>query len=209
MNPEHFYGIIRENLFGGRMTQGVVDTLRVITDTYYAEVGAGAKAEHLAYVLATAYHESYHRILNPDWAPVREGFSSTNAGSIASVTMRFNQGSISTNYAKVQPNGKSYYGRGFVQITWPENYRRMGRRLGIDLYGNPDLALDRDVAAKLLVIGMIEGLYTTKKLSDYDTVGGGFDSINARRIINGLDKAEKIAGHYEIFLLAIRAAINN
>lgn len=209
MNPEHFYGIIRDNLFGGRMTQGVVDTLRVITDTYYAEAGEYMKAEHMAYVLATAYHESYSKKDNPDWNPVREGFAKTNEGAIKTVTKLYEQGKISHNYALPHTNGNSYYGRGFVQITWPENYRRMGRRLGIDLYGNPDLALDRDVAAKLIVIGMIEGLYTGRKLSDYDVLAGGFDAYNARKVINGLDKAEKIAGYYEIFLLAIKAAINN
>lgn len=188
------------------MTQGVVDTINIITDTYYAEAGGNAVPEHLAYVLATAYHESHHRSLNPNWNPVREGFSNTNAGAIATVTMRFNQGRISTNYAKVQPNGKSYYGRGFVQITWPDNYRRMGHRLGIDLYGNPDLALERGTAARLLVVGMIEGLYTKRKLSDYGS--HDFDAYNARRIINGLDKAELIKGYYETFNLAIAGSIH-
>lgn len=206
MNSEIFWGVIRENLFGGNMTQGVVDTINIITDTYYAEAGGNAVPEHLAYVLATAYHESYHRSLNPNWNPVREGFSNTNAGAIATVTMLYNQGRISTNYAKVQPNGKSYYGRGYVQITWPNNYIRMGDRLGIDLYGNPDLSLERGTAARLLVIGMIEGLYTGRKLSDYGS--HDFDAYNARRIINGLDKAELIKGYYETFNLAIAGSIH-
>lgn len=210
MNPSIFYGIIRENLFRGKLTQGVVDTVNVIVDTYYAHYMPTADPEHLAYILATAYHESYSKRDNPEWNPVREGFKPNNEASIKYVTEQlFNKGKISHNYALTHTNGKSYYGRGFAQTTWPENYRKMGRRLGIPLYEDPDLALGRPVAAKLLVIGMIEGAYTTKKLSDYDTVDGGFDPINARRIINGLDKAEKIAGYYEIFLLAIKAAINN
>ena len=206
MKPEIFWGIIRDNLFRGKMTQGVVDTINAITDTYYSEAGANAVPEHLAYVLATAHHESYHRSLNSNWNPVREGFSNTNAGAIATVTMLYNQGRISTNYAKVQPNGKSYYGRGFVQITWPDNYKRMGNRLGIDLYGNPDLALERGIAARLLVVGMIEGLYTGRKMSDYGS--HDFDAYNARRIINGLDKAELIKGYYETFNLAIAGSIH-
>ena len=206
MNSEVFWGIIRDNLFRGKMTQGVVDTINAITDTYYSEARANAVPEHLAYVLATAYHESYHRSLNPDWGPVREGFAKSNEGAISAVTKLFNAGRISHNYALPHTNGHSYYGRGFVQITWPENYRKMGKRIGIPLYENPDLALDRAVAAKLLVVGMIEGLYTGRKMSDYGS--HDFDAYNARRIINGLDKAELIKGYYEIFNLAIAGSVH-
>jgi len=206
MKPEVFWGVIRDNLFRGKMTQGVVDTINVITDTYYGEAGGNAVPEHLAYILATAYHESYHRSKNPEWHPVREGFAKTNEGAIKAVTKLYEQGKISHNYAIPHTNGHSYYGRGYVQITWPENYRKMGRRLGIDLYGNPDLALERSVAAKLLVIGMLDGLYTGRKLSDYGS--HDFDAYNARRIINGLDKAELIKGYYEILNLAIAGSIH-
>lgn len=208
MKPEIFWGIIRDNLFRGKMTQGVVDTINTITDAYYAEAGANAVPEHLAYVLATAYHESYHRSLNPDWNPAREGFAKSNEEAISAVTKLFNAGRISHNYALPHTNRHSYYGRGFVQITWPENYRKMGKRLGIPLYENPDLALDRDVAANLLVVGMIEGTYTGRKLADYGPINGSFDAYNARRIINGLDKAELIKGYYETFNLAIAGSIH-
>lgn len=209
MTPSIFYGIIRENLFRGKLSQGVVDTIQAISDTYYAEAWPNVSAEHLAYVYATAYHEAYHARLNPDWNPVREGFASSNDGAIKAVTKLYDAGKIKTNYALPHPiTGQSYYGRGWPQTTWYDNYRKMGDRLGIDLVNNPDLALQRDVAAKLLVIGMIEGLYTGKKLSDYNLVSGTFDPINARRIINGMDAVERIKGYYEKFHFAINSAIN-
>lgn len=204
MKPEVFWGIIRDNLFRGKMTQVVVDTIDTIVDTYLDQ--RQYNPQHLAYILSTAYHESYHRSINPNWNPVREGFANSNEGAISAVTKLFNAGRISHNYALPHTNGNSYYGRGFVQITWPENYRKMGNRLGIPLYENPDLALDRDVSAKLLVVGMIEGLYTGRKLSDYGAQD--FDAYNARRIINGLDKAETIKGYYETFNLAIAGSIH-
>jgi hypothetical protein len=43
-----------------------------------------------------------------------------------------------------------FYGRGLVQITWDENYRTVGKRLNLDLVGNPDLALDPGVSARIL-----------------------------------------------------------
>jgi putative chitinase len=42
-----------------------------------------------------------------------------------------------------------FYGRGFIQLTWQKNYAAAGKALGIDLVGNPDLALDPAIAAKI------------------------------------------------------------
>lgn len=208
MNPEKFWEGLRKDLFGGKLTQGVVDTVNSIVDTYYMEYAVKGDPEHLAYILATAYHESYHPTKNPDWLPVREGFTKTNAGAIAAVTKLHKDGKISRNYALPQPNGHSYYGRGHVQITWPDNYKKIGDLIGVDLYNFPDLALHRDVSAKALVFGSVEGIYTGRKLSDFDLANGLLDAYNARRVINGLDKAEKINKDYDKAHKAILAAIN-
>jgi predicted chitinase len=47
-------------------------------------------------------------------------------------------------------DGERYKGRGFIQITGRANYAAYGQKLGIDLVGNPELALRPDVAAKIL-----------------------------------------------------------
>jgi putative chitinase len=208
MNSDKFWSTLRADVFGGKMTQGVVDTINSIVDTYYSECFAQGDPEHLAYILATAYHESYHPTKNPEWLPVREGFTKTNQGAINAVTKLYDKGIISVNYALPKENGLSYYGRGFAQITHDYNYKKIGNRIGIDLYGNPDLALDRDTASKILVIGSVEGLYTGKRLSDYDLKDGLLDAVNARRVINGRDKAEKIDGDYQRIHKAILNAIS-
>lgn len=85
-----------------------------------------------------------------------------------------------------------YYGRGFMQITWKEVYERFGKILGIDLVGNPDLALKPDVAATIICMGMKKGLFTGVKLDTYFNDQKS-DWFNARRIINILDKAQIFA----------------
>lgn len=91
---------------------------------------------------------------------------------------------------------KKYYpfiGRGYVQITWEDNYKRFGQLLNIDLVGKPDLALRPEISWKITELGMARGLFTGKSLLDY--FNEKTDWVNARKIINGLDRAEKIANY--------------
>jgi len=47
-------------------------------------------------------------------------------------------------------DGYKYRGRGFIQITGKENYQKIGKMIGEDLVGNPDLANDPKIAAKII-----------------------------------------------------------
>ena len=120
----------------------------------------------LAYVLSTAIGESNLR-------PIKE-FRAKAGTSLFNTQNKY--------------WGSGYYGRGYVQLTWDYNYKKFGSLLGVDLLGNPDLALRADVAGKIICVGMAKGLFTGKGLNDYFS-GSKADWNNARRIINGTDKA--------------------
>lgn len=107
-------------------------------------------------------------------------------------------------YGTIDPiTGKAYYGRGYVQITWKWNYAKLGKLLGIDLVNNPDLAMQKDTAWNILELGMSKGLFTGKKLSDYIN-DAKCDFYNARKVVNGLDRASLIADYANKFRKALR-----
>lgn len=91
-----------------------------------------------------------------------------------------------------------FYGRGLVQITWERNYKLFG-------VNPPDKALEWPVALDICFRGMVLGMFTGKKLSDY--IGAGkCDYVAARRIINGTDRARLIAGYARSFKDALLQA---
>jgi hypothetical protein len=102
-------------------------------------------------------------------------------------------------------DGYLFRGRGFVQLTGRANYRRAGEKLNADLLGSPDLALNPEHAAMILIKGCLEGWFTGKRLGDY--IGNGkLDFVGARRVVNGIDRADLIAGYARTFRRALAEA---
>lgn len=192
INRKKFFDNYRVQ-FHPTLTQPQVDGYEAILN--YWETASLQDLRWLAYVLATAYHETGELI-----EPVREGFCKTDAGSIQAVTDLYNRGIIGENYAAPESNGKSYFGRGLVQLTFADNYKKMGEALGIgsQLYENPSLALDLNTSVKILFKGMIDGLFTGLSLADFFNATTT-DWVHARKIINGMDKAEAIADYAQRF----------
>ena len=163
-----------------KLSQEKVDVFDAIFD--YWDQSPYTDLRWLAYAMATAYHETGGQMV-----PVREGFAESDAAAIRAVERLLANGRISWNYAKPEANGKSYFGRGLVQITHADNYRKLGQAIGIGnkLYDEPSLALDKDISVKLLFKGMTDGLYRSgHKLSTYFN-SSEQDWYGAREIING------------------------
>lgn len=194
LNKQYFFDKSKQVGLFTKFSQNQVDSLTCIFDTW--DQSGHTDLRWLAYMLATTYHETAYRML-----PIEE----------------YGKGRGRKYGSKIKRSGASYqlpdviyYGRGFVQLTWFENYELMGRLLNVDLLNHPELALTVQVATRILFEGMTKGAssfgdFTGKCLEMYfsPTIE---DPTGARRIINGSDRAEKIAGHYKNFLTCLKAA---
>lgn len=181
MQRAKFYDSIRQSLFKGKLSPSQVEGVESILNEW--DDRNLADLRWLGYILATTYHETAKTM-----QPVRE----------------YGRGK-GYKYGKPDPEtGQVYYGRGFCQLTWKYNYKRFEDLLGVPLVNNPDLALEPKTAAQILFIGMVKGIYTSKRLSDYFNDEKD-DPVNARRIVNGIDKAKLIAGYHNLFMEAINA----
>lgn len=147
-----------------------------------------------AYMLATSFHETAGTML-----PVEEagrgrgrpyGEKRKRDGTLYHVPDRI------------------YYGRGDVQLTWYENYERMGQLLRLPLLEQPELALMPEISARIMIEGMTRGIsargdFTGLALEDFFNDRRD-DPLQARKVVNGMDRARLIAQYHKHFLTALR-----
>lgn len=181
-DPQAFFGAVRA--FSGDLAQEQVDgfnaVLKAIGEARWPIAWA-------AYGLATAWWETARTML-----PVKEAYW------------------LSESWRRRNLRYFPHYGRGYVQLTWKANYERADEELGLggELVANLDLAMNPDVAARILTLGMEQGWFTEKKLADYLPIDGeaGHEAFKrARQIINGRDKWVEIAKLAEKFQDALKA----
>ena len=203
IDREHLFDTARPT-FGG-YTNSRIQGIDTILDAF--EAGNFDKDEE-AYMLATATWESAKTM-----QAVRETLATTDDQAISRLENAWRTGKLTwvkTPYWRKDAEGKSWFGRGLVQITHKANYDRLGKAIGVDLVSNPSRALELPVAIKIMTTGMKLGLFTTGKLDQYlDGVDESWaedyrEFVNARRIINGKDRAEEIAKLAMMFKSGIR-----
>jgi putative chitinase len=191
IDTQAFLGLYERQFFklGAAARDGFTELIGFINeDEEIADVG------WCAYMMATTKHECAEK-----WEPIKE--FGLGAGHPYGNPVEFTDkaGTKHTN---------TYYGRGYVQLTWKDNYDALGTALGLgeDLLVDPDKVLDPETAYDIMSYGMRNGSFTTakRKLSDYiDHTKCNYPS--ARQIINGLDQYMKIAGYATDIEILLRA----
>jgi hypothetical protein len=184
-----FYETVRKRL--GRLSTMQVEGIEAILAAM-----EGAPLAYTSYALATAWKET-----NKTMQPVHEAYW------------------LSENWRRNNLRYYPHYGRGLVQITWPENYEKADKELadaGLikrgELLANLDLAMRPDIAAFIMRKGMEEGWFSGDKKGRHTFarhlpakgVATKAQYIQARRIINLLDDAEEIEGFAQVFERGLR-----
>jgi putative chitinase len=194
-----FFDSVRPSLFSGGLSQSQVDGMNAVLNAWDDEPPSD-DLRWLAYCFATDYHETAQEM-----QPIEE----------------YGKGA-DHEYGEVDPEtGHAYYGRGYVQLTWRDNYQKATDKLKLedtdDLVWYADQALDPYIAAEVMFRGMVEGWFRSG-----NTLGKFFnasteDAYGAREIING-DKhivpswsngvsiGNLIKGYYQKFLTALKAS---
>lgn len=175
--PEMFYKGLRA--LTGPLDQTQVDVVQALLSA-----ASSHKLSWLAYELATGWHEARLK-------PIEE----------------YGKGK-GRPYGVPGKYGQAQYGRGLVQLTWDSNYEKADTELGLGgaLLKDFSLALRPDIAVKIMVHGMEEGWFSGRKLADFlpDERATAAQFTEARRIINGTDRADLICG----YALQIQAALS-
>ncbi|MET3925535.1 hypothetical protein [Devosia sp. 2618] len=200
-----FFDAVRTSLFDGKLNQAQVEGLNAIASAW-DRYGDG-QTHKLAYLMATAHHETGQlQWLKEIWRPTRaqrryeRDFDKPWTKDDPRNSLAFRLGNTQAG------DGKRFMGRGLAHITGRRNYTDWAKRLGVDIVGKPELAEQLPIAARILVEGSMLGTFTGKKLGDYIT-STAVDWKNARRVINGTDKADLIAGYAEQYQAALKAGL--
>ena len=199
VDRRYFFERVRAEIFGGRLRAKQVEGLNAILDGWEKRAPEGDR-QALSYVLATAFHETAGTM-----RPVRETLAKTDAAAIARLEKAYASGRLSSvraPYWRPDAEGKSWLGRGLVQLTHRRNYEAMSKLTGVDLVADPARAMELEISVTILIEGMRAGSFTGLKLGDYFRPGRA-DWLGARRIINGTDRAELVAGHGKAFCRAL------
>jgi hypothetical protein len=187
--PDKFFAAIRP-LFG-MLTSAHVQGIEAKLAAFAA---AGSPIAHVAYGLATSFHETARKM-----QPVPE----------------IGRGRGKPYGKPGKHGGQIAYGRGDVQLTWDYNYEKADDELGLEgaLLENFDRALEAEISACIMVRGMMDGWFAGDKVGRHKFsrhlpakgVATPKQFTSARRIINGTDMAAKVAVYAMSFQAGLTA----
>lgn len=188
IDRKRFFDAARKSPFSGKLTPGQVSGMEAILGEW--ERRGLTDLRQLAYMLATAFHETAFKM-----QPI------TEYGSRAYFNRYEGRKDLGNT---VHGDGYRFRGRGYVQLTGRANYHKASQKLGTDFVASPERVLEPALASQIMFVGMAEGWFTGRKLFDY--FNAKTDWVNARRIINGTDKAQEIASYARSFHAALLGA---
>lgn len=183
----------------GRFTQAQVDGFNALIAAINKRGGDALNPLYASYTLATTWHET---------ATKMEAISEYGKGS-ARKYGKWYTNSKGVVYGHANHRGEVYlkskypflyYGRGYPQLTWLDNYKKMGELLGLDLANNPELALVPANSAAIMIEGMLLGSFTGLSLGKCMRYGSYGEFVYSRRIINGTDRDSLVAQYAVQFL---------
>ena len=176
INRSIFYESFRAAF--GRLRQSQVDGMNILLALMDAD--PWPTIWHAAYFMATVKHEAAET-----WWPISERGPIDYFGQYEP-GMR-----IGNELGNVMPgDGYLYRGRGYVQVTGRRNYERATKETGFPLLSYPEGLLWPALSYQVAKSGMLLGWFTGASLDNYSG-----DYRNARRVVNGTDRAELIAGY--------------
>lgn len=180
MNPATFFAAIRP-AFGNRLSQPQVDGMQAILE-------AAAKvtdAHHVAHILAHVRRETggYMSPIKETVYASHKNKNPSDATVIQRLEKAWARGQLP--WVKTPYWRDGWFGRGQIQLTHRANYSKFG-------ISDPSDAMKPHISAHIAVRGMVDGLFTGKKLSDY-SFPAALDAppkVNPRRIVNGQDGSD-------------------
>jgi len=183
MDRSIFFAALRRRMsgvFGTSLSQKQVDGVNAILDEAEKR---GTSIFHLAAILSEAYHETGGQM-----EPVKETVYASSKDRnpsdttvIARLEKAFKSGQLP--WVKTPYWREGWFGRGLIQLTHKANYDKFGVTKAS--------ALDLRTSVRVMFDGMEKGLFTGRKLSDYDYMlfvhppKPAFKYYASRAIING------------------------
>lgn len=202
-----FFSEVRKFFPSSRLSQAQVDGIEAILAS--AKKNNVKLTHHVAQILAQVYREtgSYMSPIKETVMPSAKNKNPSDATVIARLNKAWADGKLKGVKTPYWRDGA--FGRGPIQITHWDNYVKFGKALGVPLRENPSLALDGAIGADIAVIGMRDGMFRNKKLSDY-SFPSALDAKPAnhpRRIVNGNDgsDAEVSTKHRQFYTALVTA----
>jgi len=193
INRKFFFDQARITLFGGSMSLKQVNGLTSILDEWEKNYIQNDD-RWLAYMLGTTHHETGRTM-----QPIEEWGKGKGRPYASRLKMAKDK---NKNHIPYTDTTEIFYGRGFVQLTWYENYAKASQKLNQDFIHNAAGVMEMSNATKIMCLGMTEGWFTGAKLASFFN-STTEDWKNARKIINGLDKWDLIKDYSLRYYAAI------